>query len=57
MRRTLSFTQGLLDAIPRGRWRLIAAVLLAFAASAASVALMGVSAFLLSWAALVPPVL
>lgn len=57
MRRTLSFTQGLLDAIPRGRWRLIAAVLLAFAASAASVALMGVSAFLLSWAALFPPVL
>lgn len=57
MRQTLSFTRVLLDAIPRGRWRLIAAILLAFAASAASVALMGVAAFLLSWAALFPPVL
>ncbi|HMR47767.1 MAG TPA: thiol reductant ABC exporter subunit CydC [Arachnia sp.] len=57
MRRTLSFTHALLDAIPRGRWRLAGAILLAFAASAASVALMGVSAFLLSWAALFPPVL
>ncbi|MDF1487285.1 thiol reductant ABC exporter subunit CydC [Tessaracoccus caeni] len=57
MRRTFSFTRALLDSIPRGRWRLLGAVLLAFAASAASVALMGVSAFLLSWAALFPPVL
>jgi len=57
MRHTLSFTRTLLDSVPRGRWRLAAAILLAAGASAAAVALMGVSAFLLSWAALFPPVL
>ena len=57
MRHTLSFTRTHLDSVPRGRWRLAAAILLAAGASAAAVALMGVSAFLLSWAALFPPVL
>ena len=43
--------------IPLGRLRLGLAVLLAVAASASSVALMGVSAWLISFAALLPPVL
>ncbi|MDR2896107.1 MAG: thiol reductant ABC exporter subunit CydC, partial [Propionibacteriaceae bacterium] len=47
----------LLDAVPAGRWRLIAAVLLAAAASGAAVGLMGVSAWLISRAAEHPPFL
>ena len=47
----------LIRAIPLGRLRLGLAVLLAVAASASSVALMGVSAWLISFAALLPPVL
>ena len=47
----------LLSAVPRGRWWLLASVLLAAAASGASVALMGVSGWLLSRAAEMPPVL
>lgn len=47
----------LLRDIPRGRWLLIASTLLAACASGASVALMGVSAWLLSRAAEMPPVL
>ncbi len=43
--------------IPHGRWLLIGSLLLATAATAASVALMGVSAWLLSRAAEHPPVL
>ncbi len=48
---------GLVRAIPRGGLRLGLAVLLAFLASASSVALMGLSAWLISFAALLPPVL
>ena len=48
---------GLLRAIPGGWWRLCLAVLLAFLASLSSVALMGLSAWLISFAALTPPVL
>ena len=47
----------LIRAIPLGRLRLGLAVLLAVAASASSVALMGISAWLISFAALLPPVL
>lgn len=47
----------IVGSIPRGRWLLIASLLLATAATAASVALMGVSAWLLSRAAEHPPVL
>ncbi|MDO5084401.1 MAG: thiol reductant ABC exporter subunit CydC [Arachnia propionica] len=47
----------LLAEVPRGRLRLAAAVLLAFLASFSSVALMGLSAWLISFAALMPPVL
>ena len=47
----------LIRSIPLGRLRLGLAVLLAVAASASSVALMGVSAWLISFAALLPPVL
>ncbi|WP_203567868.1 thiol reductant ABC exporter subunit CydC [Aestuariimicrobium ganziense] len=47
----------LLDAVERGRWRLAASILLAAGASGASVALMGLSAWLLSRAAEMPPVL
>lgn len=43
--------------VPRGRLRLAAAVLLAFLASFSSVALLGLSAWLISFAALMPPVL
>lgn len=48
---------GLVDAVPHGRRRLALSVLLAALASGASVALMGVSAWLLSRAAEHPPVL
>lgn len=47
----------LVTALPRGRSRLALALLLAIAASSASVALMAVSAWLLSRAAELPPVL
>lgn len=47
----------LLDAVPKGRQRMALAVFLAAAASASSVALMGVSAWLISRAAEYPPVL
>ena len=47
----------LFDAVPQARGRLAVAVLLAFAATAASVALMAVSAWLLSRAAEHPPVM
>lgn len=47
----------LLRGTPRGRWRLFVSVLLAIFASGCSVALMGVSAWLLSRAAEHPPVL
>lgn len=47
----------LLKAVPHGRARLAAAVALAFLASFSSVALMGLSAWLISFAALMPPVL
>lgn len=47
----------LLDAVRGGRWLLAATILLAAAASGASVALMGVSGWLLSRAAEMPPVL
>lgn len=47
----------LIAAVPNGRRRMICAVLLAALASASSVALMGVSAWLISFAALAPPVL
>ncbi|MGA4506451.1 thiol reductant ABC exporter subunit CydC [Propionibacteriaceae bacterium G1746] len=50
------FSQVLAD-VPHGRWRLVASVLLAACASGASVALMGVSGWLLSRAAEMPPVL
>ncbi len=47
----------LLDSLPRSRWWLALAIFLAFSATAASVALMGVSAWLLAFAALLVPVL
>lgn len=47
----------LLSEVPRGRWRLVAAILLAAASSGASVALMGLAGWLLSRAAEHPPVL
>ena len=47
----------LLDSLPRSRAWLALAILLAFCATAASVALMGVSAWLLTFAALLVPVL
>ena len=54
---TTALLRSLLTAVPGGRWRLIASILLAAAASGASVALMGVSGWLLSRAAEFPPVL
>ena len=54
MRRMLS---DILRAVPQGWQRFVAAVLLAAAASGSSVALMGVSAWLISRAAEYPPVL
>ncbi|MEL4356749.1 MULTISPECIES: thiol reductant ABC exporter subunit CydC [unclassified Luteococcus] len=47
----------MLDVVPHGRWRFALSLLLATLASGASVALMGVSAWLLSRAAEHPPVL
>lgn len=47
----------LVDDVPRGRWRLALSVLLAAAASGAAVALIGVSAWLISKAAEHPPFL
>lgn len=47
----------LMRAVPRGRWRFVAATLLAAAAAGSSVALMGVSAWLISRAAEQPPVM
>jgi ATP-binding cassette subfamily C protein CydCD len=47
----------LLDSLPRSRAWLALAILLAFCATAASVALMGLSAWLLAFAALLVPVL
>ncbi|MDO5066040.1 MAG: thiol reductant ABC exporter subunit CydC [Propionibacteriaceae bacterium] len=47
----------LLAEVPKGRLRLAGAVALAFLASFSSVALMGLSAWLISFAALMPPVL
>ncbi len=47
----------LLREVPKGRKLLVLSVLLAALASASSVALMGVSAWLISFAALAPPVL
>lgn len=52
-----SLLTGLLRDVPGARKRLLLAVLLAALASASSVALMGVSAWLISFAALAPPVL
>lgn len=53
----LIMARDLLDAVPKGRRRFLFAVVLAVLASSSSVALMGVSAWLLSFAALAPPVL
>jgi ATP-binding cassette subfamily C protein CydCD len=52
-----SLLRRLLSTLPRARWWLALAVLLAFCATAASVALMGISAWLLAFAALLVPVL
>ncbi len=52
-----SLLKRLFDAVPGARARLVGSVLLAFCATAASVALMAVSAWLLSRAAEHPPVL
>lgn len=57
MRKTLLLARDLMDAAPKGRRRFLFAVLLATLASSSSVALMGVSAWLLSFAAMAPPVL
>lgn len=57
VRRVAGLVRKLLDAVPRGRWRLALAVLLAFCATASSVGLMSVSGWLLSRAAEHPPVL
>ena len=57
MRRTLALARTLMDSVPKGRKLFIYAVLLATLASSSSVALMGVSAWLLSFAAMAPPVL
>lgn len=52
-----SLVRDLFDAMRHGRWQLVGAILLAAAASGASVALMGLSGWLLSRAAEFPPVL
>jgi len=57
MKRTLTLIGGLLADIPHGKGRFAASSLLAALASSCSVALMGVSAWLLSRAAEHPPVL
>ena len=56
-RRVSRLVGHLLDAVPKGRWRLVVAIALAFAATASSVGLMSVSGWLLSRAAEHPPVL
>ncbi len=56
-RRVTALVARLLDAVPKGRWRLALAVVLAFCATASSVGLMSVSGWLLSRAAEHPPVL
>ena len=53
----IRLVRSLLDAVPGARRLLVFAVLLAALTSASSVALMGVSAWLISFAALAPPVL
>ncbi len=53
----IRFMRDLLRAVPGARWRFALAVFLAAAASGSSVALMGVSAWLISRAAEFPPVL
>lgn len=53
----IALLRSLLDAVPRGRARLALAILLAALASLCSVALMGVSGWLLSRAAEHPPVM
>ena len=55
--RATQLLRTLLRDVPRGRWLLVISTLLAACASGASVALMGVSAWLLSRAAEMPPVL
>ena len=55
--RTIQLLTTLLKDVPRGRWLLVLSTVLAACASGASVALMGVSAWLLSRAAEMPPVL
>ena len=55
--RTTQLLKTLLRDVPRGRWLLVLSTLLGACASGASVALMGVSAWLLSRAAEMPPVL
>ncbi|MCG6568162.1 thiol reductant ABC exporter subunit CydC [Tessaracoccus sp. ZS01] len=57
MRKTILLARELMDATPKGRRRFLLAVLLAMLASSSSVALLGVSAWLLSFAAMAPPVL
>lgn len=57
MKRSLGLTRELLAAAPRGKARFLLAVVVATLASGSSVALMGVSAWLLSFAAMAPPVL
>lgn len=57
MTSTFSLLGTLLRAVPKGRWRFLAAILLAAAASGASVTLLGLSAWLISRAAEHPPVL
>ena len=52
-----SLLRDLLASVPKARSRLLLAVLLASLASGSSVALMGVSAWLISFAAMAPPVL
>ncbi len=52
-----SLLRDLLSSVPKARSRLLLAVLLASLASGSSVALMGVSAWLISFAAMAPPVL
>ena len=55
--RTAQLLKTLLKDVPLGRWLLVLSTVLAACASGASVALMGVSAWLLSRAAEMPPVL
>ncbi len=54
---TVALWREVMAAVRHGHWRLLAAILLAGAASGASVSLMGVSGWLISRAAEAPPVL